>query len=277
MIAVRRGGAPASLSSARSQAEREEAIAFFADPANRERSFPFRAYAAKDVKLALRELFNGKCAYCETFYAAGGPLQTEHYRPKGSWSDSEGRERKPGYYWLASSWDNLLPCCWDCNSKRGHDYPDGHLVTGKAIQFPLLDEARRASSPGDEEHEKPYLLDPCEDDPDEHLEFAGDGAIRPALRDHVPSPRGQKTIEILGLHRPDLAKGRLSAFKTVKAALRHFQRALEALDRDPASEEAYAHLREEIEELKRLMDHEAPYAGMARQRIMPILKAAGVP
>jgi uncharacterized protein (TIGR02646 family) len=275
MIAVERCAPPVSLSSDRSRKERDDAVNFFSDPANRQGSFSFKAYRAEDVKLALHRLFKGKCAYCETFFAAGGPLDTEHYRPKSEWSDGAGTVRRPGYYWLAASWDNLLPSCWDCNRKRGHAYPDGHRVTGKAIQFPLLDEGQRADAPGGETNERPYLLDPCRDDPDEHLEFAGDGAIRPVLRDGDLSTRGAKTIEILGLHRPNLAKGRMYAFLGVKAALRHFQWALEALDRDPDDETKLTHLREEMEELRRLMDDEAPYAGMARQRIMPFLTAAG--
>ena len=40
----------------------------------------------------------------------------EHYRPKARVSTEQGD--KPGYYWLAARWENLLPSCTDCNSPR---------------------------------------------------------------------------------------------------------------------------------------------------------------
>jgi hypothetical protein len=80
-------------------------------------TFKFSAYGLPEVKSALAELFHGKCAYCETSYDASQPMDVEHWRPKAQVESVEGKT-KPAYYWLAASWENLLPCCIDCNRRR---------------------------------------------------------------------------------------------------------------------------------------------------------------
>src|SRR5712691_64505 len=62
--------------------ERGEAIAFFSDPDNHQKSFKFKVYSHDSVKNALNELFHFKCAYCESFCGATQPLEVEHFRPK---------------------------------------------------------------------------------------------------------------------------------------------------------------------------------------------------
>jgi hypothetical protein len=122
--------------------ERERATAFYADPGNQSNSFPFKAYKADDVVAALEQLFRGKCAYCESSYAQTQPADIEHFRPKGAVMIERPGERphrrKPGYYWLAAEWDNLLPSCIDCNRARTQDFPDDdlRLVRGKENRFP---------------------------------------------------------------------------------------------------------------------------------------------
>lgn len=70
----------------------------------------------KLVKETLKKLYDYKCAYCEsTLKNSYGEI--EHYRPKRSSKLSKCDATK-GYYWLAFSWDNLLPCCKMCNNKK---------------------------------------------------------------------------------------------------------------------------------------------------------------
>ena len=149
MIAVTRGLHPASLNGARSAGgeERQEATDFYADSTNNDESFDFKAYKKPDVVAALEAMFGQKCCYCESDYGAVAPTDIEHYRPKGAILDPDGKIRKPGYYWLAAEWTNLLPSCIDCNRERGHEYEDGREVTGKANKFPLVDETKRAAAP----------------------------------------------------------------------------------------------------------------------------------
>lgn len=67
----------------------------------------------KKVKNTLKELYDYKCAYCESFIK-NSYGEIEHYRPKKS-LDLKKCDGTKAYYWLAFSWDNLLPCCKKCN------------------------------------------------------------------------------------------------------------------------------------------------------------------
>ena len=79
-----------------------------------------------DVFMNPNAYFYGKCAYCESRIAENQPGDIEHFRPKNAVKDinnqnveinrGHGNEPHPGYYWLAYSWQNLLPACRDCNS-----------------------------------------------------------------------------------------------------------------------------------------------------------------
>ncbi len=223
-----------------------------ADPATRDKSFPFKAYKHDEVKAALEHLFHGKCAYCETFYSAQAPVDVEHFRPKGAVADDPDH---PGYWWIAMTWENLLPSCIDCNRRRKQKAPDptaslGALIggamtdakSGKKDVFPVA--GTRAGREGDPlEAEAAYLLDPCgtglEDDPMKHIVFhldpgdlwplalprrldgaapavaaLGDGA---AIAEHAAalglSVRGAVSIQVYGLNRLGLVQDRARVLK----------------------------------------------------------------
>lgn len=156
-------------------------------------SYDFDRYRSADVKRALDEIFHGKCAYCESFYAKTQPVDVEHYRPKGK---VDGDDDHRGYWWLAMDWENLLPSCIDCNRKRGQrtprpdqqatmvalndnsDFARGKdFNTGKQSAFPLDTDSPRARWDDDATkdidlaRERRLLLDPTRDNPDDHLVF----------------------------------------------------------------------------------------------------------
>lgn len=278
MIKVERCNCPPSLHTPGSSGDRERVRAeeHFNDPATRTKTFKFRAYKEDDVREALRSMFDLKCAYCETVYAAGGPMNVEHYRPKGGYDLPDGSPQVPGYWWLGSTWTNLLPSCSDCNSERGHDYDGASVKTGKGNRFPLADEGKRATIPGREGEEEPLLLDPTVDDPDDHLEFIDEGVVRAAKGARGESPRGRETIEVLGLRRRDLVTVRHGHLETVDATIERFLLAVDQLDREPG-EFARQILRQAKNELREYMGDSAAYAGMARQRIKRKLEEAGLP
>ena len=149
-------------------------------------------YAHAEVKEVLRQAQHNKCCYCETRVGPGGYLTVEHYRPKGSVRQSKSKKSaklKPGYYWLAYDWSNLLFCCPACNRN-------------KSDLFPLEDDSRRARSHLDSiDREKPLLVHPAMEDPDKHFYFDG-WTIRPLTK------RGAKTIDCLILNRPNLQEDR---------------------------------------------------------------------
>ncbi|HUC06973.1 MAG TPA: hypothetical protein VMR96_02700 [Solirubrobacterales bacterium] len=278
MIKVPRGACPPSLSGEGSAGgkERARAIAHYADPVKAQKSFDFKAYKGADVIAALQSAFGVKCAYCESRYGAVGPADIEHYRPKGAIQLPDGTLQKRGYFWLAADWANLLPSCIDCNRARGHEYEDGSAVTGKANQFPLIDESRRAAGPGREGAEEPYLLDPTVDEPDEHLEFIDHGLVRGALLNGRESDRGSETIGVVGLRRPHLVDARRDRLLEVDRAVHRLVKAAKKLDADSSDSYARENLEEAIEELKAAIHPSAEYAAMARQRVRPILAQVGI-
>lgn len=121
---------------------------------------------------------HSKCCYCEQVQV---PIHNdvEHYRPFSQ------------YWWLAWDWANLLFACRACNQ-----------VGGKLDQFPMspgsIPLAFDEQPPG-EEH--PELLDPCADDPREHIEFKQDrrGMWSPTGK----TWRGTITIHAIGLDRDE--------------------------------------------------------------------------
>lgn len=190
-------------------------------------SFEFAAYKDAEVKRRLEQLFHGKCAYCETYYSASAPVDIEHYRPKGAVSEDPAH---PGYWWLAMRWDNLLPSCIDCNRKRKQVViqpgislaelqrlsrtADGRPIgSGKKDSFPIAAGGVRALPELTAfEAEGALLLDPCRDDPEEHLVFHVDGVepvgVIVAKGDPQPSERGVTSIHVYGLNRLGLVQER---------------------------------------------------------------------
>jgi len=276
MIHIDRGRIPPpnSLTDSDSPGVREtrRAIAFYNDPANRDKSFPFNAYSGQDVKKCLEELFYSKCAYCESPYGATQPVDVEHFRPKGAVLVN-GDLCGPGYYWLAANWDNLLPSCIDCNRPRVQGVCGQNAqVMGKASEFPIAREELRAKAPGEEENEERLLLNPCQDIPDEHLAFEVVGidevVVQPAQRqDGTPSPQGQESIRVYALQRPKLIMARGARIKIIKAQVARLNDYITDLNQGPDDKKAAERLAREMKELKRLLADDQPYAGMARQYV----------
>lgn len=208
---------PASLLAAGATGARERSRArdhFL--PVRKEGSFDFRAYKGEDVRHTLEALFHGKCAYCECRYDVGAPVDIEHFRPKNEVEDAAGA-RRAGYWFFAAEWTNLLPSCIDCNRRRFQPTPVSFaslraglersreaafvsMKTGKEACFPIGDsgvriEAEPSTDALEKEiaAERALLLDPCRDNPGEHLRFHIDrneplGIIYPVGSDEIVLP-----------------------------------------------------------------------------------------
>lgn len=224
------GSVPSNLESANKdgKTERDRARDHQLDTDPKKGSFTYAAYKHDDVKRKLASLFHNKCAYCETFFSASAPVDIEHYRPKGSVADDPAH---PGYWWLAMSWDNLLPSCIDCNRKRKQYLPSASTSLralydssssaglnlgqgGKQDSFPVRNLGKRLAAESyayiDEE---PLLLDPTRDDPREHLRFsvARTSPVSLVLAGSAPgraSDRGAMSIQTYGLNRLGLVQDR---------------------------------------------------------------------
>lgn len=158
-------------------------------------------YRDDEVRQRLESLFAEKCAFCEKSW---DDKEVEHFRPKGGVvEDSEHQ----GYYWLAYTWSNLYPTCVRCNQRRSDVSAP---TTGKGNHFALADESKRARVPTDNlELEEPLLLDPCVDNPDEHLYIGITGRVEPLVDDNA---RARYTIDVFGLNRDYLVKARRDIF-----------------------------------------------------------------
>jgi uncharacterized protein (TIGR02646 family) len=174
--------------------ELQRAAAHFALPlpsTGKRPAFDFEAYKLNVVKTRLMQEFHHKCAYCESHNTITAPIDVEHYRPKGRIKEEPGHE---GYWWLAMSWENLLPSCINCNRHQRHKTPTqpkkagvplqlnetkgmfSHqkvLKTGKQDAFPIDGNRIWAPPPpgGNHDSEKAVLINPCTDNPEDFLEF----------------------------------------------------------------------------------------------------------
>jgi uncharacterized protein (TIGR02646 family) len=265
---------PPGLSSAKVVKERTALLEFYADPANATSAYPkgFKGYQTDGVREALTAAFNGKCAYCETNYAAAQPADVEHFRPKGGVTTVGSKPDPPGYWWLASEWLNLLPSCIDCNRPRGQDFPAGIPKTaGKANRFPL-GSAFRASAPGQEKQERRLLLHPYFDRPEKHLRFVTDsGTIRDGEIEPVRSPsgrasaKGKASIDVYALQRRGLVLKRQETLHKLLAFLRTIERAKRAAERNPNDALLVDDFRAAVAELKVFLSETGEYSAMCAQ------------
>ena len=94
-----------------------------------------------------------KCCYCEKPVNNG---VLEHYRPKKGYQQTRGDAiTRPGYYWLAYRWKNLLLSCTECNeaNTKGNLFP----ISGTRATLPTT----RLETEG-AQLINPYEEDPCE-------------------------------------------------------------------------------------------------------------------
>ncbi|ODS37053.1 MAG: hypothetical protein A7316_01695 [Candidatus Altiarchaeales archaeon WOR_SM1_86-2] len=196
-------------------------------PPKKRKPFKYKVYTNDDVKDTLYEMFNNKCAYCETRLATQ-PMDVEHWRPKNAvFNEDTKKLMKPGYYWLGADWNNLFPACIDCNRARNHKhYLTGEKTKlGKANRFPVGDENRRWRKHTYQNQEKPLLLNPCQDKPEKYLEFIEDEErkvciVRAKLDESGnPKEKAKMSIEVYGLNRLGLIQNRQEKLLSIKMGL----------------------------------------------------------
>jgi len=199
MILIQRGAAPEILN--QSGTAKTRTLCEDYDQGKGSFDFDSAVYGHKTVKQALIDMQHGKCCFCESkiLHIASGDV--EHYRPKAGYRQNRDEAlRKPGYYWLAYAWENLLLSCERCNRQC------------KKNLFPLLDDDKRAHCHQDDiAMETPLLINPTVTDPKNHIGF----------RDEIPypiddSPYGKTTIAALGLDREELNEIRRTKLDKLK-------------------------------------------------------------
>lgn len=300
MIKINRGPSPATLKVycektvkaldgktkvTKAQQELEKAIAFFTDPANfsneeklTDKKFGFEVYRDRELVDALEKVFGKKCAYCEGNFAHVTPKDIEHFRPKSEIGTDNGTLR-PGYFWLACEWENLLVSCPDCNRSRNHDVPGQaeKVKLGKETQFPLSDEQFRLRKQGSLVNEEGVrlLIDPCTDDPEQHLTFDEKGLIHARSDGNGQlSAKGIASITVFALQRKDLVEDRLRVLNLLRAwasemgELAEIHNEFVALGASQKQLDRNAdRIRDVKDEIKKLLEPNAPYQAMLRQWI----------
>lgn len=295
-------GAPPPLIDPKGIGEKERAkVRAWIDGGRQGKRPSFKAYGADGVADALEQLFERKCAYCETLYVVTQPVDVEHWRPKADVEVAPKKKLGRGYEWLAAEWANLLPSCIDCNRGReqlvlqaGGVAAAKRVVSGKANQFPVADETKRAKSWSDDlAAEEALLLDPCEPgfDGADYFEFTDDGAIVPRdpvdRHDAAARRRRQRALEsirVYALNRSDLVAARRERLLLIDArcqVVRKLIRVVREL-RDEAAARRSTRLQaaadelstlasDEIERLQELAVPRQPYALLARLRLVAFL------
>jgi uncharacterized protein (TIGR02646 family) len=231
---------PAVLSGNRAVNERQRAEDYYRATVDLQPNFDrFVIYGDEEVREALRQLFQNKCAYCESLFV-NHKVQVEHYRPKGRVDLERSGPWNIGYWWLASDWTNLLPTCSDCNIAAYHTMPDGSSkILGKGNYFPLRAGQSCARSIYLLDNEDPLLIDPTKDYPHRYLKFSMEGKRgRPeSVVRAIPCPVGdaqgyskaETSIDGYGLNRRLLVIARTKTMKLLEFALNNWEAQLEVL------------------------------------------------
>ncbi len=259
MIAIIRSQpAPAALQRGRTRHTAADCAAF--DAGNTAFVWHKATYAHSSVRARLLGDQHGKCAYCETKLVRQRG-RVDHYRPKDGVKQSRAdRLQKPGYYWLAYAWENLLLTCETCNDQGN-----------KGNQFPLRHPSRRAQSHRhDLTQEQPLLIDPTRVDPSRFISFRQEVAYA-----KNGNQEGGTTIDALRLNDDPVLidarrvhLGRLERLRKLIEVRPKMARKLAALDpRDTeynTCQQLLAAVTEAQQELDGAVHDNAVYAGMAR-------------
>ncbi len=249
MIRVDRGAEPPDLARIRSrEVARVATIAATRPPTKDEIG---DAFAVFRPVLLERQFF--KCAYCELKEQVKRN-DVEHFRPKAR------AERGPGlpdhgYWWLAWTWENLLFACRNCNQPPA-----------KSDRFPLKAGSIPLQPPEQPPgQEQALLLDPCVDDPLDHLHFVPElhlGQKRWVPRARNGSERGLVTIRTLRL---DDAENLITLYND--HVTRCVEPARDEINEALHSEEAPRIRRTWIREASRLLAPGMPLVALSRDAL----------
>ena len=154
------------------------------------------------------------------------------------------------------------------------------VVRGKGNSFPLMPRTKRAKKPGQEQLEKPLLLNPELDDPEKHIEFAVEreraGIIRPKLQKGMPSPKGVASIDVYALDRPQLTQARAHFARRLLAHLRNTRDSFADHQAKPSNAMLKKRYEDNLEDLRTFVEPGQPYCAMARQIVRAVLPGVNV-
>lgn len=154
----------------------------------------------------MAERFDHYCAYCESPAPFDGETRRGYvgrHRPAMLAQDENGNTELLAYAWLIYEWENLLWICPTCARLKGNQF---FVLSERGQPFMPVKELR--------EVEQEQMLDPCSQNPTQHLRFELNGYV--AARSKI----GETTIEILSLNRRELVESRNITMREFAEALR---------------------------------------------------------
>lgn len=168
---------------------------------------PFEPELRKRIVHALQELFNGKCAYCESSVNTVTHGNYDNFRPKNGTRGLNKEFSRDHYWWLTYEWANLYYCCPKCNQF-------------KSTWFPVVGPRAKIGTSHSEivNSEQSLLIDPCIDRPEEHLIYNESGEV------DFLTAKGKTTIEIIKLNRVDLVESRRRVVLELKSLWEDYRR-----------------------------------------------------
>jgi hypothetical protein len=154
----------------------------------------------REARDALVLLFHNKCAYCESQIGVTTPGEIDRFRPYTDACNLSGEGSSDHYGWLSADWDNLYFACPSCARSKRSLFP----VEGpRAEPLTPMEQVRSA--------EQALLVDPCFDNPADHLQFVDTGYVQ------ARSNEGEVTIKVLNLNREGLVSARAEVWKLAGA------------------------------------------------------------
>lgn len=159
-------------------------------------------------------------------------LDVDHFRPKLEARRDEKICDKPGYEWLAFSWENFRLSAQLSNRPVRNQETD--VTDGKGSWFPLADGSPRACWENRcVDDERPLLLDPANVEDVRLIEVRGDGRMGPSKYCYgTDKARVRESIVRLGLDLPRLKEARLRVMRRVEELTEILAQMLEASEND---------------------------------------------
>lgn len=150
-------------------------------------------YKHNEIKEGLSSMFNGKCAFCESYIENVDYGHIEHYKPKSKFPK------------LSVIWDNLLLACAKCNGKgqKGDEWP-----------------TKKDGGP---------LINPTIENPDDFFDFEFDEITKLAIV-KAKTLRGGISEQIYGLNKHTLLKDRNIAVRKLFVIAKYYHTDAEAKD-----------------------------------------------
>jgi hypothetical protein len=219
----------------------------------------------RDFKNYLSQMSYGKCWYSES-PEAQSHLDVDHFRPKLEARRDDKVCDKPGYEWLAFSWDNFRLSAQLSNRPVRNEETDD--TDGKGSWFPLVDGSPKACWENRcVDIERPMLLDPTNAADVRLIEVQADGRMGPSKYCHgTNKSRVQVSIVRLGLDLPRLKEARLRVMRDLKAYSEILVKTLEAsLDDDSFADKAA--IEATIDAIRAKSHPREPYAAAARSQL----------